>query len=59
MTGYVFAIKYLGASYTAMLSALYPALGTFFAYVFLKEKMNRAGFAGLALGIAAIAVMNL
>ena len=30
-----------------------------YSVCFLKEKMNRAGFAGLALGIAAIAVMNL
>lgn len=58
MTGYVFAIKYLGASYTAMLSALYPALGTFFAYVFLKEKMTGRQMGGLFLSIAGMMILG-
>ena len=58
MTGYVFAIKYLGASYTAMLSALYPAPGTFFAYVFLKEKMNGRQMGGLFLSVAGMMILG-
>lgn len=58
MTGYVFAIRYLGASYTAMLSALYPALGTFFSYVFLKEKMTGRQVGGLFLSIVGMMILG-
>lgn len=37
MTGYVLAINAIGPAYTAIISALYPALGTVLAHFFLKE----------------------
>lgn len=40
MTGYVLAVNYLGASVGAVASAVYPAIGTVLAYVFLKEKVK-------------------
>ena len=40
MTGYVLAVNYLGASVGAVASAVYPAIGTALAYVFLKEKVK-------------------
>lgn len=40
MTGYVLAVKYMGASIGAVASAIYPAIGTVLAYVFLKEKVK-------------------
>ena len=40
MTGYVLAVNYMGASIGAVASAIFPAIGTILAYVFLKEKMK-------------------
>ena len=38
MTGYVLAVRYLGASVGAVASAVYPAIGTVLACLFLGEK---------------------
>ena len=40
MTGYVLAVKYMGASVGAVASAVYPAIGTALAYFFIKEKVR-------------------
>ena len=40
MTGYVMAVSYMGASMGAVASAVYPAIGSVLAYVFLKEKVR-------------------
>ncbi len=40
MTGYVLAVNYMGASVGAVASAVYPAIGTLLAYIFLKEKVK-------------------
>ena len=40
MTGYVLAVKYMGASVGAVASAIYPAIGTALACAFLKEKVK-------------------
>lgn len=40
MTGYVLAVTYMGSSIGAVASAVYPAIGTILAFVFLKEKVN-------------------
>ena len=40
MTGYVLAVKYMGASIGAVASAVYPAIGTLLAYIFLKERVR-------------------
>lgn len=58
MTGYVFAIKYLGATYTAMISAMFPALGSFLSHIFLKERMKRYQMAGFLVSICAMAAMG-
>lgn len=58
MTGYVFAIKYLGPTYTAMISAMFPALGSFLSHIFLKENMTKVQMAGFFTSIAAMAVMG-
>lgn len=39
MTGYVLAINAIGPAYTAIISALYPALGTVLGTLFLKGKI--------------------
>lgn len=58
MTGYVFAIKYLGATYTAMLSAMFPALGAVLSYIFLKERMKPIQLAGFAVSIIGMAALG-
>ncbi|MBQ4528525.1 MAG: DMT family transporter [Clostridia bacterium] len=40
MTGYVLAVNYMGASVGAVASAIYPAIGSALAYLFLKEKIK-------------------
>ncbi len=40
MTGYVMAVQYMGASIGAIASAIFPAIGSVLAYIFLKEKMK-------------------
>ncbi len=40
MTGYVMAINYMGASIGAVASAIFPAIGSILAFIFLKEKMR-------------------
>ena len=40
MAGYVMAISYMGASIGAIATAIFPAIGTVLARIFLKEKMR-------------------
>ncbi len=40
MTGYVLTINQMGASIGAVASAIFPAIGSVLAYIFLKEKMQ-------------------
>ena len=40
MTGYVMAVNYMGASIGAVASAIFPAVGSVLAFLFLKEKMK-------------------
>lgn len=58
MAAYLMAINYIGAGYTASISAIYPAMGAFFAYVFLKEKLNKSGWLGLSLSILSIIIIG-
>lgn len=58
MTGYVLSIKYIGAGYTAIISSLYPAVGAFLSYIFLKEKMRIDQMLGLAVSVGGIIVLG-
>ncbi|MDF2512059.1 MAG: hypothetical protein K0S04_1925 [Herbinix sp.] len=49
MGSYLLAIKYIGASYTSVISALYPAIGSVIAWLFLRELLSKKQLAGLAL----------
>lgn len=40
MTGYVVAVNYAGAQMGAVASAVYPAIGSVLAFIFLKEKIK-------------------
>lgn len=58
MSGYVAAINYIGPAYTAIISALFPALGSFLSYIFLKERMKPIQIVGLCVSILGIIVLG-
>ncbi|WP_312654135.1 DMT family transporter [Proteiniclasticum sp.] len=58
MTGYVLSIKYIGAAYTAIISAMFPAVGALFSYIFLKEKMKLYQLAGLFISIGGVIALG-
>ena len=58
MTGYLVAINNIGAGYTAIISAFYPAFGTFMAFVLLKERMRPRQLVVLACALAGVMVMG-
>lgn len=58
MSGYVAAINYIGPAYTAIISAMFPALGSLLSYIFLKEKMKPIQIAGLIVSILGIIVLG-
>lgn len=58
MTGYLFAIKYIGPTYTAIISSLYPAVGAFLSFIFLSEKMKLSALVGLFLSIGGIIALG-
>lgn len=58
MTGYVLAVKYIGPSYTAIISSLYPAFGAVLAYFILKEKITKKGWLGLLVAVIGICIIG-
>lgn len=58
MTFYVLAIKFLGSSYAAAFSAVYPAVGAFFAFLLLKDRLLVKNWLGLALSIVFIILLG-
>lgn len=58
MTGYLLSIKYIGPSYTAAISSMYPAIGAILAGVLLKEKVNKKAWLGLIISISGIVVLG-
>lgn len=58
MASYLLAIKYIGVGYTASISSIYPAVGAFWAYLFLKEKLSKRGFIGLILSISSVIMLG-
>ena len=58
MTGYLLSIKYIGPAYTAIISALYPALGALLSYIFLREKMSKISILGLFISISGIIILG-
>lgn len=58
MTGYLLAVKLIGPSYTAIISSLYPAVGSILAYIILKEKMNKKAWVGLVFAIIGVSIIG-
>ena len=51
MSGYLFGIKYAGAAYALAISATYPAVGAVLSRVFLRERVSRLGWLGIAVTV--------
>lgn len=58
MTGYVVAIANIGAGYTAIISAFYPAVGAFLAIFLLKERMRAGQIVALLVALVGVVVMG-
>ncbi len=58
MSGYVAAINYIGPAYTAIITAVYPAVGALFARIFLKEKMKWYQMISLAVSILGVIALG-
>lgn len=58
MTFYVLAVKYLGASLSASISAVYPAVGAFFAFLILKDRLTLKNWIGLFISILFIFLLG-
>lgn len=58
MTGYLIAINNIGPGYTAIISSFYPAVGTFLAFVFLKERMRIKQILALLVALGGVIVIG-
>lgn len=58
MTGYVVAIGNIGAAYTAVITAFYPAFGTLLAALVLKERVTWKRMAALGVALAGVIAMG-
>jgi drug/metabolite transporter (DMT)-like permease len=57
MSAYVLSLRSIGAADTAVISALYPVIGSLFARLFLKENLSGKQLAGLLLSAAGVVGM--
>jgi drug/metabolite transporter (DMT)-like permease len=58
MSGYLFGIKYAGPAYTLAISATFPAVGAVLSRLFLRERVSRWGWAGVAITVAGAIVVT-
>ena len=58
MGGYYLSIKYLGPSYAAALSSVYPIMGAVLAAIFLKEKLGPRGWGGLVISVVGVVLLS-
>lgn len=58
MSAYIISIKLIGPSLSAIISSLYPAFGSFLAFVFLKEKRKPYQIITLLISILSIMLLG-
>lgn len=58
MCSFILSIGYAGPAITAIVSSIYPAVGLFFAYIFLKERRSPYQVIALFIAIAFIIVLG-
>ncbi|AOR24539.1 DMT family transporter [Clostridium taeniosporum] len=59
MSGYLLSVKYIGPSYTAIISSLYPAIGAILATIILKERINKKAWIGLVVTIIGVSILGI
>ncbi|KWW11034.1 hypothetical protein AS888_11565 [Peribacillus simplex] len=57
MTFYFFGIQYVGVTYAASISSIFPGIGAVLAFTFLKEKMNRRAWLGIMISITGVIIL--
>ena len=58
MSGYVFAVHFLGPGLTAAISCFYPACAALIRFVFFKERLRTSQMTGMVLSLTCIALMS-
>ena len=58
MTFYVLSLQNIGASYTAVISSVYPAVGALFAFLILKDRLRISNWFGLLMSIGFIVLLS-
>lgn len=58
MCSFILSIEYTGPAITAIVSSIYPAVGLFFAYIFLKERRRSYQVIALFIAIAFIIALG-
>lgn len=57
-TAFSLTIYYIGASLTAIITAIFPAFGTYLAFIFLKEKRKKYQIVALCVSILGIVALG-
>jgi drug/metabolite transporter (DMT)-like permease len=58
MTCYLLGIHYIGATFTASISSLFPGIGALLAFIFLKERIGRRAWLGIVLSITGVIILS-
>jgi drug/metabolite transporter (DMT)-like permease len=58
MTCYLLGINYIGATYTASISSLFPGIGALLAFIFLKERIGPRTWLGIVLSITGVIILS-
>lgn len=58
MMAYLYAIGNIGPGYTAAITAMYPAVGAVLSTIFLKVKLSKFGWLGLAISICSVIILG-
>ena len=58
MSGYLLAVKYMGAAYAASISAIYPVVGALISRIFFKEELSKKSYIGLGISITALIILG-
>lgn len=58
MTFYVLSVQSIGASFTATISSVYPAIGALFAFLILRDKLSGKNWIGLLMSITFITLLS-
>ncbi|MCQ6282027.1 DMT family transporter [Bacillus sp. EB600] len=58
MSCYLLGINYIGATFTASISSLFPGIGALLAFIFLKERIGPRTWLGIILSITGVIIVS-